>query len=60
MIRAFIAIAHRPHTAHDADRVAVTEDGRPTEVGTHDEPAVAAGTYAAPWWTWHGERPASG
>ena len=32
--RTVIAIAHRLHTAHDADRVAVLEDGRITELGT--------------------------
>ncbi len=34
--RTVVAIAHRLHTAHDADRVAVVEDGRITELGTHD------------------------
>ncbi|GMA88137.1 hypothetical protein GCM10025868_33870 [Angustibacter aerolatus] len=37
--RTVLAIAHRLHTAHDADRVAVVEGGRITEIGTHDEPA---------------------
>ena len=31
--RTVIAIAHRLNTAHDADRVAVLEDGRVTELG---------------------------
>ena len=35
--RTVIAIAHRLNTAHDADRVAVLEDGRITELGSHDE-----------------------
>ncbi|MDI5943181.1 ABC transporter ATP-binding protein, partial [Micromonospora sp. DH15] len=35
--RTVIAIAHRLNTAHDADRVAVLEDGRITEIGGHDE-----------------------
>lgn len=35
--RTVIAIAHRLHTAHDADRVAVMEDGRLTELGTHED-----------------------
>ena len=35
--RTVVAIAHRLHTAHDADRVAVVEDGLLHEVGTHDE-----------------------
>ncbi|MCT9007290.1 ABC transporter ATP-binding protein [Streptomyces sp. NPDC054766] len=59
--RTVIAIAHRLHTAHDADRVAVMEDGRLTELGTHDELVAAEGPYAALWHSWHGERrPADG
>jgi ATP-binding cassette subfamily C protein len=54
--RTVIAIAHRLHTAHDADRVAVMEDGLLTELGTHEELVAAGGAYAALWGTWHGER----
>ncbi|MFD3498345.1 ABC transporter ATP-binding protein [Streptomyces sp. NPDC058676] len=57
--RTVIAIAHRLHTAHDADRVAVMEDGLLTELGTHDELVAADGAYAALWGSWHGDRPAS-
>lgn len=57
--RTVIAIAHRLHTAHDADRVAVMENGRLTELGTHDELVTTDGAYAALWRSWHGERPAS-
>jgi ATP-binding cassette subfamily C protein len=53
--RTVIAIAHRLHTAHDADRVAVMEDGRLTELGTHESLVSADGAYAALWRTWHGE-----
>ncbi|MGW7522951.1 ABC transporter ATP-binding protein [Streptomyces sp. NPDC054783] len=53
--RTVIAIAHRLHTAHDADRVAVMEDGRLTELGTHEDLVTAGGPYAALWRTWHGD-----
>ncbi|MCC5480458.1 ABC transporter ATP-binding protein [Streptomyces barringtoniae] len=53
--RTVIAIAHRLHTAHDADRVAVMEDGRLTELGTHEDLVTADGPYAALWRTWHGD-----
>ncbi|MGW0603825.1 ABC transporter ATP-binding protein [Streptomyces sp. NPDC002640] len=51
--RTVIAIAHRLHTAHDADRVAVMRDGRLTELGPHDELVAAGGAYASLWRTWH-------
>jgi ATP-binding cassette subfamily C protein len=52
--RTVVAIAHRLQAAHDADRVAVVEDGRITELGSHDELVAAGGSYAALWRTWHG------
>ncbi|NED86489.1 ABC transporter ATP-binding protein [Streptomyces sp. SID11233] len=57
--RTVVAIAHRLHSAHDADRVAVMEDGRITELGTHDDLVAAGGAYAALWRSWHGGRPPS-
>jgi ABC-type multidrug transport system fused ATPase/permease subunit len=52
--RTVIAIAHRLFSAHDADRVAVVEDGQITELGSHDELVAADGPYAALWKSWHG------
>jgi ABC-type multidrug transport system fused ATPase/permease subunit len=52
--RTVVAIAHRLHTAHDADRVAVVENGQITELGSHDELVAAGGSYAALWSSWHG------
>ncbi|MFF7408189.1 ABC transporter ATP-binding protein [Streptomyces lydicus] len=52
--RTVVAIAHRLHTAHDADVIAVVEDGRITELGSHDELVTADGAYAALWRSWHG------
>ncbi|GAB3940659.1 ABC transporter ATP-binding protein [Kribbella albertanoniae] len=54
--RTVVAIAHRLHTAHDADVIAVVEDGRIVELGGHDELVDAQGPYAALWHSWHGDR----
>lgn len=52
--RTVIAIAHRLFSAHDADRVAVVEDGVISEFGSHQELVHAGGSYAALWHSWHG------
>ncbi|QDQ15242.1 ABC transporter ATP-binding protein [Streptomyces spectabilis] len=52
--RTVVAIAHRLHTAHDADVIAVVESGRISELGSHDELVRAQGAYAALWKSWHG------
>ena len=52
-------IAHRLATVRAADEIAVIDDGRVLERGTHDELVAAGGLYArlsrtqfadAPWW----------
>jgi ABC-type multidrug transport system fused ATPase/permease subunit len=50
--RTVIAIAHRLHTAHDADRIAVVIDGRIVELGAHDELVALGGEYADLWRAW--------
>ncbi|HVA52714.1 MAG TPA: ABC transporter ATP-binding protein [Acidimicrobiales bacterium] len=55
--RTVIAIAHRLHTAHDADRVCVVIDGVVAELGTHDELVALNGEYAALWSSWRNEKP---
>ncbi|MDO3396746.1 ABC transporter ATP-binding protein [Nocardioides sp. SOB44] len=52
--RTVVAIAHRLFSAHDADRVAVVDGGRITELGTHDELIASGGSYADLWESWHG------
>jgi ABC-type multidrug transport system fused ATPase/permease subunit len=50
--RTVVAIAHRLHTAHDADRIAVVLDGRIVELGSHEELLDLGGEYAALWHAW--------
>jgi ABC-type multidrug transport system fused ATPase/permease subunit len=50
--RTVVAIAHRLHTAHDADRIAVVIDGRVAELGSHAELVAAGGEYASLWRAW--------
>jgi ABC-type multidrug transport system fused ATPase/permease subunit len=53
--RTVVAIAHRLHTAHDADRVAVVDGGRITEIGPHDDLVAAGGDYARLWHSWQAD-----
>jgi ABC-type multidrug transport system fused ATPase/permease subunit len=50
--RTVVAIAHRLHTAHDADRIAVVIDGRIAELGSHQDLVAADGEYARLWRAW--------
>ena len=53
--RTVVAIAHRLHTASDADRVAVVENGQVSELGSHDELLALDGSYAALWHSWQSD-----
>lgn len=44
--RTVIAIAHRLSTLRNADRLAVIEDGKVAELGTHDELVAMGGIYS--------------
>jgi ABC-type multidrug transport system fused ATPase/permease subunit len=50
--RSVVAIAHRLHTAHDADRIAVVIDGKIAELGSHEELMKLGGEYARLWLAW--------
>jgi ABC-type multidrug transport system fused ATPase/permease subunit len=50
--RTVVVIAHRLSTAARADRIAVIDQGRLQEIGTHDELVRNEGRYASLWASW--------
>jgi ATP-binding cassette, subfamily B, bacterial len=52
--RTVIVIAHRLTTAARCDRIAVVDDGRLAEVGTHEALVAAGGQYATLYEAWTG------
>jgi ATP-binding cassette, subfamily B, bacterial len=50
--RTTVVIAHRLSTAARADRIAVVDDGRIAELGTHEELVQHEGRYAALFASW--------
>jgi ATP-binding cassette subfamily B protein len=58
--RTAILIAHRLSTAMRADRIAVVDDGRIIEVGSHAELVARGGRYAEMYETWVSQSDASG
>jgi ATP-binding cassette subfamily B protein len=50
--RTVVVVAHRLSTAARADRIAVIDDGRVAELGTHDELIAHEGRYASLYAAW--------
>jgi len=50
--RTVVVVAHRLSTAARADRIAVVDDGRLVELGSHDELVARGGRYARLYASW--------
>jgi ATP-binding cassette subfamily B protein len=55
--RTVVVVAHRLSTAARADRIAVVDDGRIVELGTHTELLRREGRYAALYAAWSAHHP---
>ena len=55
--RSVIVVAHRLSTVRRADAIAVVDDGRIAEMGTHSELVALGGRYAALSATWEAAQP---
>ena len=60
--RTAVIVAHRLATAMRADRIAVVDDGRIAEIGSHDELVAEGGRYARMYASWlaHASRDGGG
>jgi ABC-type multidrug transport system fused ATPase/permease subunit len=58
--RTVVVIAHRLSTAERADRIAVIDEGRLAELGTHDELLGREGRYASLYAAWMAAPAAAG
>ena len=52
--RTVISVAHRLFSVDSADRIAVMNDGRIVETGSHRALLARGGQYAALWHAWEG------
>ena len=57
--RTVVVVAHRLSTAARADRIAVVDDGRIQEIGSHDELLRGEGRYASLWASWSASQTAT-
>ncbi len=58
--RTAVIVAHRLATAMRADRIAVVDNGRIAEIGSHAELVEAGGLYAAMYATWEAHAAGNG